>query len=86
MDKYAARRAELKATAKNDSLPMEERFKARLKLAKLPRNSSTDPAAQPLRGHGAPALLLPQAPDVAHRAAGIWPRKGQIPGMVKSSW
>ena len=41
MDKYAAKRAALKAVARRTRrLPMEERFKARLKLAKLPRNSS----------------------------------------------
>ena len=28
-----------KEIAKDETLPMEERFKARLKLAKLPRNS-----------------------------------------------
>ena len=39
VNRYAAKRAELKEIAKNESLPMEERFKARLKLAKLPRNS-----------------------------------------------
>ena len=38
--KYAAKRAELKEIANDESRPMEERFKARLKLAKLPRNSS----------------------------------------------
>ena len=37
---YAAKRAALKEIANNSDLPMEERFKARLKLAKLPRNSS----------------------------------------------
>ena len=40
VDKYAAKRADLKAIARNQELPMEERFAARLKLAKLPRNSS----------------------------------------------
>jgi hypothetical protein len=40
VDKYADQRAALKETARDESLPMEERFKARLKLAKLPRNSS----------------------------------------------
>ena len=40
VEKYAAKRAALKETAANQDLPMEERFKARLKLAKLPRNSS----------------------------------------------
>ena len=38
--RFAARRAKLKATADDNSLPMEERFEARLKLAELPRNSS----------------------------------------------
>ena len=37
---YAAKRAELKAIANDASLTNEERFKARLKLAELPRNSS----------------------------------------------
>ena len=40
VDKYAAKRAELKAVAMNEDLPLEERFKARLKLAELPRNSA----------------------------------------------
>ena len=38
--KYAAKRAELKAIVSDESKPMEERFRASLKLAKLPRNSS----------------------------------------------
>ncbi|MFV2033720.1 MAG: 30S ribosomal protein S14, partial [Halocynthiibacter sp.] len=38
--KYASKRAALKVIANDQDLPMEERFKARLKLAKLPRNSS----------------------------------------------
>jgi small subunit ribosomal protein S14 len=37
---YAAKRAALKEIANDEDKPMEERFKARLKLAKLPRNSS----------------------------------------------
>jgi len=36
----AAKREALKAVANDESLPLEERFSARLKLAKLPRNSS----------------------------------------------
>ena len=51
VEKYAAKRAELKAIANDESKPMEERFKARLKLAKLPRNSAPT--------HGASARLLP---------------------------
>ena len=40
VEQYAAKREALKEIAKDESKPMEERFKARLKLAKLPRNSS----------------------------------------------
>jgi len=38
--KFAAKRAALKATADDMSVAPEDRFAARLKLAKLPRNSS----------------------------------------------
>ena len=38
--KYEAQRTRLKEIADNRDLPMEERFQARLKLAKLPRNSA----------------------------------------------
>src|SRR3954468_2946993 len=37
---YAVKRAALKAKAEDMKVPAEERFDARLKLAKLPRNSS----------------------------------------------
>jgi ribosomal protein S8 len=40
VEQYAAKRAALKEIANDEDKPMEERFKARLKLAKLPRNSS----------------------------------------------
>ena len=37
---YSAKRERLKAMAKDDSLPAEERFAARLKLAEIPRNAA----------------------------------------------
>ena len=37
--RFAAKRSALLATANDESLEMEERFEARLKLAELPRNS-----------------------------------------------
>ncbi len=40
VEKYAAKRAELKEIANDESRPMEERFKARLKLAKLPNHKA----------------------------------------------
>ena len=82
--KYAAKRAALKEIAKNQDLPMEERFKARLKLAKLPRNSS------PTRLHSRDELTgRPRSYYRKLRLSRIGLRdlasKGQIPGMVKSS-
>src|SRR6056297_516940 len=82
---YAAKRAELKEIAKNEDLPMEERFKARLKLAKLPRNSS------PTRLHN--RCQLTGRPKAYYRKLKMSRIKlrdlasaGHIPGMVKSSW
>ena len=37
---FSNRRQRLKDDANNEALPADERFKARLKLAELPRNSS----------------------------------------------
>lgn len=83
--KYAAKRAALKEIATNEDLPMEERFKARLKLAKLPRNSS------PTRLHN--RCLVTGRPKAYYRklkmsriALRQLASDGQIPGMVKSSW
>ena len=38
--KHANKRAELKAITMNRELPMEERFKAQLKLNEMPRNGA----------------------------------------------
>ena len=78
--KYAAKRAEL-----DDSKTMEERFTARLKLAKLPRNSA------PVRLHN--RCQLTGRPHAYYRKLKIsrialrnLGSNGEIPGMVKSSW
>jgi len=85
VEKYAAKRAALKEIANDDSKPMEERFKARLKLAELPRNSS------PTRLHNRCQLTgRPHAYYRKLKVSRIMLRelgaKGHIPGMVKSSW
>jgi large subunit ribosomal protein L5 len=66
--KFAGRRERLKAIANNETLSMEERFEARLKLAEC-RAIRPLPHSQPLRSHGPPARLQSQAEDVAYRAA-----------------
>lgn len=83
--KYAAKRARLRAVARDRSLPPEERFQAYLKLAEMPRNGA--------------AVRVRNRCDLSGRSRGYY-RKfrlsrialrdlasiGQIPGMVKSSW
>ena len=66
---YAARRAALKATAEDMKVPPEDRFAARLKLAKLPRNSSKVRIHHRCEFIGPLQGLLPQGEAVAYRAA-----------------
>ena len=83
--RYAEKRARLKALAKDATLPQEDRFAARLKLAKMPRNSA------PVRVRN--RCLLTGRPRGNYRklkmsriALRELASAGQIPGMVKSSW
>ena len=82
---YAERRAALKEIANDESKPMEERFKARLKLAKLPRNSSPTRIHNRCQLTGRPHAYYRKlkVSRIALRELGS---QGQIPGMVKSSW
>jgi len=82
---YAAKRAKLKAMAVDDKLSPEERFEARLKLAELPRNSSPTRIRNRCELTGRPRgnyrkfkLSRNMLRDLAN--------KGQLPGVVKSSW
>lgn len=64
----AAKRAGLKAIIMNQALPIEERFKASIKLASLPRDGSKT-RIRTLRSFGASARILPQTAHVAYCAA-----------------
>ena len=85
VDKYAAKRAELKGIARDESRPMEERFKAQLKLAKLPRNSSATRLHNRCQLTGRPHAYYRKL-KVSRIALLELGSNGQIPGMVKSSW
>lgn len=83
--KFAARRARLKADVMNRETSPEERFMAALKLAQLPRNSAAIRYRNRCEASGRPRgvyrkfkLGRVMLRDLASR--------GQIPGMVKSSW
>jgi small subunit ribosomal protein S14 len=82
---HAAKRIALKAAANNESLPLEERFDARLKLAELPRNSSKTRIRNRCEVTGRPRAYYRKLKmsRIALRDLGS---AGLIPGLVKSSW
>jgi small subunit ribosomal protein S14 len=84
-EKFAAKRAALKAVIDDSSKSDEDRYKARLKLQQLPRNAS------PTRQRNRCAIT--------GRSRGVFRKfglgrmklrelamKGEIPGMTKASW
>ncbi|MBK1625460.1 MULTISPECIES: 30S ribosomal protein S14 [Hyphomicrobiales] len=82
---YAAKREALKALAADESLSDQERFAARLKLAKLPRNSAPSRVRNRCEVTGRPRAFYRklQMSRIALRELG---NEGKIPGLVKSSW
>ncbi|HEX6959649.1 MAG TPA: 30S ribosomal protein S14 [Ferrovibrio sp.] len=82
---YAAKREKLKAIANNRELPMEERFAARLKLAKLPRNSAPSRVRLRCELTGRPRANYRKF-KLSRIALRELASTGQIPGMVKASW
>ena len=82
---YAAKRAALKAIIEDQSLPMEERFKATLKLAELPRNSSATRIHNRCQLTGRPHAYYRKL-KLSRIMLRDLASMGQIPGMVKSSW
>lgn len=83
--RYAEKRAALKTIADNADLSMEERFKARLKLAKLPRDSSATRLHNRCEVSGRPKAYYRKL-RMSRIALRDLASMGQIPGMVKSSW
>ena len=83
--RYANKRAELKAIANDGSRAPEERFAARLKLAKLPRNSAKVRVRNRCDFSGRPRGVYRKF-KLSRLAVRDLASNGQIPGMVKSSW
>ncbi|MBT4162344.1 MAG: 30S ribosomal protein S14 [Gammaproteobacteria bacterium] len=83
--KHAAKRTELKAIIKSPTASDEERWDAQLKLQKLPRDAS--PTRQMRR------CTLTGRPHAVYRRFGLSRNqlreaamRGDVPGLVKSSW
>jgi small subunit ribosomal protein S14 len=83
--RFSARRAKLKAQAKDTTLPPEERFAARLKLAELPRNGAKVRLQRRCQLTGRPRAVYRKF-KLSRLALRELASQGQIPGMVKSSW
>jgi small subunit ribosomal protein S14 len=83
--KFSAKRKALQDAANNQSLSPEDRYEARLKLQKLPRNSSPVRVRNRCALTGRPrgvfrkfGLARGKLRDIAMR--------GEIPGVIKASW
>ncbi|NKB20814.1 MAG: 30S ribosomal protein S14 [Alphaproteobacteria bacterium] len=83
--KFASRRNRLKAIASDQSIPAEERFAARLKLAELPRNSAPTRIRNRCEVSGRPRAYYRKF-KISRIALRDLASNGHIPGMVKSSW
>lgn len=83
--KFAAKRAELKATINNPESTEEQVWEAQVKLQKLPRDASPSRQRNRCRVTGRPHGVL--------RKFGLCRNKlrehamnGDVPGLVKASW
>ena len=85
VDQYAAKRKALKDIVMDQSKPMEERFRAQLKLAALPRNSAKLRIRHRCEVTGRPRAYYRKL-KVSRIALRDLGNNGQIPGLVKSSW
>ena len=83
--KFLKKRENLKKIIKNKKLPLEERFAAQLKLAKIPRNSSKTRIRNRCEISGRPHGVYRKL-KISRIALRDLASKGKIPGMTKSSW
>ena len=83
--KFENKRRKLKEIIMNKKISLEERFKAQMKLSKLPRNSSK--------------IRIRNRCEITGRSNGVYRKlkvsritlrqltlQGKVPGMIKSSW
>ena len=83
--KFLKKRNELKKIISNKKLPLDERFKAQLKLSKLPKNSAKTRIRNRCEITGRPHGVYRKL-RISRIALRDLASKGKIPGMTKSSW
>ncbi len=84
-DRYYPKRKKLKKIVMDKKLPLEERFKAQLKLAKIPRNSARNRIRNRCEITGRPHGVYRKL-KISRIALRELASNGKIPGMTKSSW
>jgi small subunit ribosomal protein S14 len=83
--KYAEKRAALKAIMNDQNASSEERYESSIKFQKLPRNSSPSRVVRRCQVTGRPHAVYRKfgLSRIKLREAAM---RGDIPGLVKSSW
>ena len=83
--KFAEKRASLKAIVNDTNASSEERYEASIKLQNLPRNSSPSRVVRRCQVTGRPHAVYRKfgLSRIKLREAAM---RGDIPGLVKSSW
>ena len=83
--RFFKKKQKLKKIIKNKKLPLDERFNAQLKLAKLPRNSARIRIRNRCEITGRPRSVYRKL-RISRIALRELASSGKIPGMTKSSW
>ena len=83
--KFLKKRNELKKIISDKKLPLDERFKAQLKLSKLPKNSAKTRIRNRCEITGRPHGVYRKL-RISRIALRELASKGRIPGMNTSSW
>ncbi|MFA7096268.1 MAG: 30S ribosomal protein S14 [Gammaproteobacteria bacterium] len=85
VQKYAAKRAELKAIIANVNASDEERMEAQRKLQALPRDASPSRLRNRCRVSGRPHGFYRKF-GLARNKLRETAMRGDVPGLVKASW
>jgi small subunit ribosomal protein S14 len=85
VDKYAERRAELRAILRDPERSIDEKFAAQERFAKLPRNSCPTRITRRCELTGR-ARAVYRKYNISRIKLRELAHKGQLPGVRKSSW
>ena len=84
-NKFYQKRKKLKKIIMDKKLPLEERFKAQMKLSGLPRNSAKTRVRNRCQITGRPHGVYRKL-KISRIALRDMASSGKIPGLTKSSW